>query len=67
MEILCAMQMKDSEILEVNKHILDDEVLKDISDTEEEIFKYQRKINERKDFISNLKYLLSLGNNDKKE
>jgi len=61
------MQMKDSEILEVNKHISDNEVLKDISDTEEEISKYQLKINQRKDFISNLKYLLALRNNDNKE
>ena len=61
------MQMKESEILEVNKHISDNEVLKDICDTEEEIFEYQSKINEKKDFISNLKYLLYLRNNDKKK
>jgi len=61
------MQMKESEILEVNKHISDNEVLKDIRDTEEEIFEYQSKINEKKDFISNLKYLLYLRNNDKKK
>jgi len=61
------MRMKDSEILETNRHISNNEVLKDISDTEEEIFEYQSKINERKDFISDLKYLLALRNNDNKE
>jgi hypothetical protein len=58
--------MKDDEILQMNAHIPDSEVLQDISETEQEI-KIRQRLNydpdgvqERQEFIDCLKHLLEL-------
>jgi len=50
--------MNKQQILDVNKHIPNEEVLQDIADTRREIEQFQDKIDKRKLFIQKLKDLL---------
>ena len=50
--------MNEQQILDVNKHISNEEVLQDIADTRREIEQFQDKIDKRKLFIQKLEDLL---------
>ena len=50
--------MNEQQILDVNKHISNVEILQDIADTRREIEQFQDKIDKRRLFIQKLKDLL---------